>query len=354
MKIKKNVLSLCICLTLLSGCQQTQSAYNEKERPVAGTLSLNASEKTKKIKDLLEKNHFNGSIYIKKNNKIYTGAFGVKSLNSNDKNTINSMFLVGSANKFVTAMLIKQLEKEKLLNVNDKVVQYIPNFPNKNSTILDLILHKSGLKDYKPVKGNSSLIDSIQQINKDGLSSQWINQYHYNDANYIVLAKIVEIVTNQSYEKSLAKYILIPNKLKHTATSNNKVLNKYFTQGMEYKDEKFVSVKPIQVSAYYGAGNLYMSARDFGELASKFAENKLFDKTTTQNMTSYRFINQKYRYGFHIMNGFYRSRGYFFGQDMLTWFNKDYTIVLATNKVGSIKDKSNENLMKTVHEILMK
>lgn len=38
------------------------------------------------------------------------------------------MFLIGSAQKFSTGLLLKQLEEEHKININDPVSKYIPWF----------------------------------------------------------------------------------------------------------------------------------------------------------------------------------------------------------------------------------
>lgn len=352
----KKIIYLVLSSTLLLNACSFNGDNDDSEDnvSVAKPESTLPSEASDKITQLMKNNHYSGSVYINYKNKEYKNSFGYRSIDKKVKNDKNSMYLIGSANKFLTAMMIKKLEQEKKIASSDKVMKYIPDFPSEKATILDLILHKSGLIMYEPEQNNNSLDASIKQINRNGLDQNIVDKYNYNDANYIVLARIIEKVTKKSYEDNLEKYLTKPYKLNNTGTAKNTKLEKYFTEGIQFKNNEKQAVKPINVNAYYGAGDLYMSPIDYGHLVNAFKTNKLFDQKTTEEMLNYSTIKQKYRYGLHVMDGFYRMRGYFFGQDLLCWFNKDYTIVIATNKIGAKGDLSNERLMKEIRQIVVK
>jgi CubicO group peptidase (beta-lactamase class C family) len=74
-----------------------------------------------------------------KNKKCYA-------INTIDKENINykSQFLIVSVTKIFTALLVLILHKNNLLNINDKVDDYINLHLNK-ITILDILQHRSGL-----------------------------------------------------------------------------------------------------------------------------------------------------------------------------------------------------------------
>jgi CubicO group peptidase (beta-lactamase class C family) len=61
-----------------------------------------------------------------------------------------SRFNVGSVTKPVTGALVLKLMEAGQLNVDDKVVQFIPEFPFRDVTLLHLMMHTSG---YDPKQG---------------------------------------------------------------------------------------------------------------------------------------------------------------------------------------------------------
>lgn len=70
-----------------------------------------------KISDIdhyLKNSNFNGNITIYKNKKLVMNkGYGYRDFSREIKNDSNSMYLIGSANKFLTGLILIQLEDEK-------------------------------------------------------------------------------------------------------------------------------------------------------------------------------------------------------------------------------------------------
>ena len=64
-------------------------------------------------------------------------------------------------------MILKQLEVENKVNINDPVTKYLPWFKtSKEITLKDLMLHESGLHKYEAstnIKNLDQAVKSIQQ-----------------------------------------------------------------------------------------------------------------------------------------------------------------------------------------------
>lgn len=133
----------------------------------------------------------------------------------------NSMFDIASLTK-VTAttpaiMLLFDLGKLKL---EDKVIEYIPEFNNngkENITVQNLLLHNSGLKDwlpfYKYCKNKDELLKTIYKISLDYKTG---NKFVYSDLNFILLGVIVERITGKSLDEFCKEYIFTPNEMSST------------------------------------------------------------------------------------------------------------------------------------------
>src|SRR4249920_303289 len=81
---------------------------------------------------------------------LYAKGYGVANLEQSVSITPDSVFDIGSTSKQFSASSILLLEKQGKLSVNDDVRKYIPELPNygKPITILNLLNHTSGLRDY--------------------------------------------------------------------------------------------------------------------------------------------------------------------------------------------------------------
>src|SRR2546426_9421635 len=85
---------------------------------------------------------------------IYEKGYGLANIEEGVAITPKAVFDIGSTSKQFTAASILLLEQQGKLSVNDEVRKYIPELPDyaKNGghkiTILNLLNHTSGLRDY--------------------------------------------------------------------------------------------------------------------------------------------------------------------------------------------------------------
>src|SRR5207245_7385336 len=85
---------------------------------------------------------------------IYSKGYGLASVELDAPITPETVFDIGSTSKQFTAASILLLEQQGKLSLNDEVRKYIPELPDyaKNGghkiTILNLLNHTSGLRDY--------------------------------------------------------------------------------------------------------------------------------------------------------------------------------------------------------------
>src|SRR5687768_11117027 len=90
------------------------------------------------LKNLEKENNLSGTILIAKDGKpIYREAFGFANLQDRVKNKPNTKFNLASINKMFTAMAIMQLVESGKISLQDKVGQYLLDYPNK--TVADSV-----------------------------------------------------------------------------------------------------------------------------------------------------------------------------------------------------------------------
>src|SRR6266446_4343213 len=82
-----------------------------------------------------------------------------------------SVFDIGSTSKQFTAASILLLEKQGKLSVNDDVRKYIPELPDygQKITILQLLNHTSGLRDYLTLMELAGINTDSVTIDEDAL-----------------------------------------------------------------------------------------------------------------------------------------------------------------------------------------
>lgn len=326
--------------------------------------SVKAPEKLKTIVDkkepmygqidkYLKETHFNGTVAIFDNGKLKMNkGYGYKDIEKGKKNTANTMYLIGSSQKFTTGLMLKQLELEHKVDLNAPVTKYLPWFKtDKEITIKDLMLHKSGLYKYEASTNIKNLDQAVLSIQKRGIDDKVYHKHSYNDANYLVLAKVIEKVTGKPYVQNY--YERLGNKfhLKHSAFYDEKPLQNEMAKGYKFKNDSFSFLRPNVLDQYFGAGNLYMAPYDMGKLINKLQQDKLFSSNVTNPML-HEFgteeYPEEYRYGFYVTPYLNRVNGVFFGQTFTVYFNDRYVAILGTNIKNTNGFVTNEDKMRHI------
>lgn len=307
-----------------------------------------------KISDIdhyLKNSNFNGNITIYKNKKLVMNkGYGYRDFSREIKNDSNSMYLIGSANKFLTGLILIQLEDEKKLKLNDNVNKYILHFSdNYPLTIRDLMLHQSGLKKYNRNQSFHGLDESIAHIKKNGVDPNFYLKNQYNDANYIVLSKVIENVTGMKYNDLLNKYLNKKSDLYHTSLYNDYSKSIYFTKGYFNSDLNPVETIPINLDQYFGAGNVYMSTNDLSKLMLNLKYRNIVSSNTKKIIFSTdNTFPKNYRYGFYVYPTHERIHGNFYGNDIVQYSNNEYIITLASNYLPKPYDNEVEKDLKHI------
>ncbi len=186
------------------------------------------AKKVARIDEYFSRRHkwggFNGSVlFAVKGQVVYQKVFGYRNLIKKIPLQLDDAFQLASVSKTITSTAILQLYDKGLLSLSDTIQQFIPDFPAKYKgiTIDYLLSHKSGLFEYWHFndkvwrKGRhfltyQRLFDAIK-ANEPGINFYPGRRYNYNNLNYIVLSRIVEIVSKQPYATYLEENIFKPS-----------------------------------------------------------------------------------------------------------------------------------------------
>jgi CubicO group peptidase (beta-lactamase class C family) len=177
-----------------------------------------------KVEEFLEEQEkidkFSGAVLIVKNDKpIFKRAYGLASKTYNAPNRVDTKFNIGSINKIFTKTAILQLVERNLLNFDDFVGKYLPDFPEEIATkvtVRHLLSFTSGMGDYFNEKFTTSigslrtLDDFVKLFIDDPLSFEPGNQRQYSNAGYVVLGKIIEAASGKDYYSYIRENIYKP------------------------------------------------------------------------------------------------------------------------------------------------
>lgn len=220
-------------------------------------------------------------------------------------------FRTGSITKTFTATLIFQLIEEGILHLQDEFLTCLKNDKTKKLfsklivfegvnysdriTVKNLLEHKSGIRDYiaDDKRFSEFIMDFPNQnwdwkmimekyfefhLNEKG-TFQPNTDFYYSDTNYLLLAVLIEELTNMSYHEVLEKKILGPLSLNDTylefyQDEKNSAPIIFPYQGTD-------SLKNVNTSFDWGGGGLISSCNDMDIFIRSLLAGKLFKEMET-------------------------------------------------------------------------
>jgi len=147
---------------------------------------------------------------------VYRKAYGLRQVQPSDEAmTVDTVFDIASLTKPVaTATAIMQLVDSGKLEVSDRVNEHWPEFgqnEKKDVTVEHLLLHTSGLIADNPLKdyldGPEKAWERIAALKLQQPSGE---KFVYSDVNFLVLGKLVELLSGQSQDGYCREHIFKP------------------------------------------------------------------------------------------------------------------------------------------------
>ncbi|MEL6306139.1 MAG: serine hydrolase domain-containing protein, partial [Bacteroidota bacterium] len=211
---------------------------------------------------------------FKGNQILMEKQYGTAHLDHDVPVTAETVFDIGSIAKQFTAAAILLLEAEGKLSLKDPVYQYIENLPRYakgDPTIEHLLNQTSGIKEvdaylevvdvfWRDYINPFMLLNIITKI--DELWFTPGEYFSYTNANYILLAAIIEEASGMSYESYLHKAIFEPLGMKNTLV-NTDAYRTIKNRAIGYIEDEQVYYKSHYYGLLYkGDGQIITNPRD--------------------------------------------------------------------------------------------
>ncbi|QVK21767.1 serine hydrolase [Mycoplasmatota bacterium] len=287
---------IIITASILTGCRMNVS-NKDKE------FYLKANEYITAINEVTTGQKIHGNVLVVKDGEIlFSEGYGKADYNSDRDFTEDTIFLIASNTKPITAIAIMQLQEKGFLDIKNPVSMYVPDqLRGDEFTIEHLLTHTSGVKRdldtifYHPI----SKKDSIKEITSEPLEFNPGTKYQYSNCGFSLLAHIIEKVSGQTYEEYLDENIFKPLNMKHTgaATSNEDLPDMAKSHYISHNNISESSLL-YDVSVFWGAGNIYSSIRDLYLLENALYVGEILSKESIKSM-----YENGYGIGFGELNG---------------------------------------------------
>lgn len=283
------------------------------------------SEKQKALQSLLDKTVdgkkiFGASFAIMKDNFNWLGASGNLST--------EQAYFIASTTKLFTTAIILYIKSEGKLKLEDKISKYLDKsimnglhlYKGKDYsdaiTIKHLLAHTSGLADYFQGKGTNR--KSLQDELVSGNDQFWTfeqaiertkaiqplfipgtkNKANYSDANFQLLGKIIEIITNKSYSTCCDELIIKPLHL--TNTYLYKDARDEIPKVLYYKGNELHI--PKAMTSFGADGGIVSTSADMLIFVEAFFTGKLFPSSNIDELQEWNniFFPMKSGIGIHL------------------------------------------------------
>ncbi len=233
------VLTLCLC-----GCDEKPQGRNIKGDISVEALDVGPRVIEPAMSNFLNTNDLAGGVglVVSPQKTVVIEAFGYADINEYRKMQTGTLFWIASMTKPMTAVAFMTLVEEGKVSLDDPIEKYIPAFrgqkyliteakgnktlttPKRPVCVRDLLTHTHGLSSsiIKDSRNSNRAIDleSLEHYTQDcasqPLSAEPGTQWNYSNLGFIVLGRIIEVVSGQTYGDFMQSRLFQPLQMTDT------------------------------------------------------------------------------------------------------------------------------------------
>jgi len=186
------------------------------------------------LQPFVEKGNLAGAVVLvaDKDKVLAHEAVGYSDVAAKTPMALDSVFWIASQSKPITAVALMILVDEGKVKLDDPIAKYLPEFngmwvavekdkdhillkrPARAVTVRDVLSHTSGLPfasvAEQPTLDALSLRTAVKTYAMTPLEADPSVKYQYSNAGINIAGRIIEVVSNMSYEEFLDKRLLVP------------------------------------------------------------------------------------------------------------------------------------------------
>lgn len=192
---------------------------------------------------------------------IFLKGFGLKQTGTTDSIDVNTVFRLGSVSKSMTSVLAGTLVSHQLINWDDPIIKYFPEFELKSKeytqqlTIRNVLSQTTGL----PYHAFTNMIeehlplDTLLKYLREVDVTEPGKIYSYQNVGYSLIQKVVESASHESFEEALTQYVFKPLGMRNSSASYNAIMQHGNVAHPHYFSRKHWVTVPISDTYYNSA-----------------------------------------------------------------------------------------------------
>ncbi|MBV9925742.1 MAG: beta-lactamase family protein [Acidobacteria bacterium] len=244
---------------------------------------------------------FSGTVLIQKGGRtVYAKSFGWANRQHKVPNNIDTKYRIASITKAFTAVLILRLYERGMIDLNKTIRTYLPDYTGEAGdkvTIRQLLNHTSGMAniDRNLTSAESAIRNGIPHyqtpLTTDELLARYCSErlvnepgkvFDYNNADYIVLGKIIERVRGETFGQVLGEEILRPLGMRDSGMLYQHDVLEGLADTYFFRDDvkRLSNDLPVYIENWYAAGAMYSTARDLLKFSDALFDARLLRAET--------------------------------------------------------------------------
>lgn len=246
-----------------------------------------------------------GTLLVRHDGAIVARSFSLADDRWELPNSLGTIFAIASLSKgFVAATALKLIEQGKL-KLDDKVADWLPEYPRRNltrggvdATVRDLLTHESGVPEAYDTQTiekrldrvDLSFTDMIGAVDRKGLHFTPHTRFEYSNTGYVLLGEIVRRASGTTSEIFLRENFLQPLGMESTTVMapglpTGTVARSYsLASGKRVDYETENGLVGIATSEVFADMNVYTNAPDLATWAEAITSGTVLSNASTQAM----------------------------------------------------------------------
>ncbi|WP_188196238.1 serine hydrolase domain-containing protein [Nonomuraea sp. SYSU D8015] len=247
---------------------------------------------------------------VREDGRVERAAAGVADRRTGRPAKASDRYRVASITKTFTAVVVLQLVAERRVALEDPIGRWLPGVPNGGAiTVRDLLRHTSGLPDFYAALGLRTSQD-WQRHRLDRLPDErrlalafaqpggppGAGRATYSNTNYVVLGKLIERVTGETYEQQVARRLIRPLGLSGTSYGDGRArvrgphLRGYMPGDLPGRPDadydRLVDFTEQTINQSGAAGSMVSTVSDLTALYRALFTGRLLPATLMREMTA--------------------------------------------------------------------
>jgi len=224
---------------------------------------------------------------------IFRKGYGMASMELGVRVDPDHVFCLASVTKPFTSMAVLALVEAGELALTDKAVQYLPELElDDRITVEHLLSHSAGIPDFTTQEAfdHSHIHAGIEpaELCEAARGQELLfdpgTQFRYSNLHYALLARIVEVASEKSWEAFVDERVCKPAGMEHTMYGGHDRIIPNAVTGYEPDGDGWKRARAVSYTRGYGLGGLFSSVDDLAKWNQAYGAGVILKPETIARM----------------------------------------------------------------------